>query len=136
MLGPLFDLSLRPGELVFLIGGNGSGKSTLAKVITGLYPPAEGQIRLNGVPIGDANRDEYRQCFSTVFSDFFLFDRIVGKGGEEGDRRARQYLEQLHLNHKVTDQERGLLHAAAFAGPAQAPRAPLRLHRGPAILPV
>jgi putative ATP-binding cassette transporter len=101
MLGPL-DLSLKPGELVFLIGGNGSGKSTLAKVVTGLYPPAEGQIRLNGVPIGDANRDEYRQCFSTVFSDFFLFDRIVGKGGAEGDRRARKYLEQLHLNHKVT----------------------------------
>jgi putative ATP-binding cassette transporter len=101
MLGPL-DLSLRPGELVFLIGGNGSGKSTLAKVVTGLYPPAEGQIRLNGVLIGDTNRDEYRQCFSTVFSDYFLFDRIVGKGGAEGDRRAREYLEHLHLNHKVS----------------------------------
>jgi putative ATP-binding cassette transporter len=101
MLGPL-DLVLRPGELVFLIGGNGSGKSTLAKVVTGLYPPAEGQIRLNGVLIGDANRDEYRQCFSTVFSDYFLFDRIIGKGGAEGDRRAKEYLEHLHLNHKVS----------------------------------
>ncbi len=101
MLGPI-DLTLRPGELVFLIGGNGSGKSTLAKVITGLYPPAGGEIRLNGTAIGDHNRDDYRQCFSAVFSDYFLFDRIVGKGGEDADRRAREYLERLHLNHKVT----------------------------------
>jgi len=101
MLGPI-DLVMRPGELVFLIGGNGSGKSTLAKVITGLYPPAGGEIRLNGRVIGDQNRDDYRQCFSTVFSDYFLFDRIVGAGGADTDRRAQEYLERLHLNHKVS----------------------------------
>lgn len=101
MLGPI-DLTLRPGELVFLVGGNGSGKSTLAKVITGLYPPAQGEIRLNGRLIDDSNRDDYRQSFSTVFSDYFLFDRIVGKGGAEADRRAMDYLERLHLSHKVT----------------------------------
>jgi putative ATP-binding cassette transporter len=101
MLGPI-NLTMGPGELVFLIGGNGSGKSTLAKVITGLYPPAGGEIRLNGTVIGDQNRDDYRQCFSTVFSDYFLFERIVGTGGADGDRRAREYLERLHLNHKVS----------------------------------
>ncbi len=101
LLGPI-DLTLRPGELVFLIGGNGSGKSTLAKVITGLYPPAGGEIRLNGIAIDDHNRDDYRQCFSTVFADYFLFDRIVGMGGADGDRRAREYLERLHLEHKVS----------------------------------
>ncbi len=101
LLGPI-DLALVPGELVFLIGGNGSGKSTLAKVITGLYPPAAGEIRLNGRVVGDHNRDDYRQCFSTVFSDYFLFDRIAGKGGPEADQRARRYLERLHLDHKVS----------------------------------
>jgi putative ATP-binding cassette transporter len=101
MLGPI-DLTLRPGELVFLIGGNGSGKSTLAKVITGLYPPAGGEIRLNGTVVGDGNRDDYRQCFSTVFSDYFLFDRIAGVAGADGDRRARRYLERLHLDNKVS----------------------------------
>ena len=100
-LGPI-DLTLLPGELVFLVGGNGSGKSTLAKVITGLYPPAGGEIRLNGRVINDQNRDDYRQCFSAVFSDYFLFDRIVGRGGEEADVRAREYLVRLHLDHKVS----------------------------------
>jgi putative ATP-binding cassette transporter len=100
-LGPI-DLTLRPGELVFLIGGNGSGKSTLAKVITGLYPPAGGEIRLNGTVVGDHNRDDYRQCFSAVFSDFFLFEGIAGAGGADADRRARDYLVRLHLDHKVS----------------------------------
>jgi putative ATP-binding cassette transporter len=101
MLGPI-DLTLTPGELVFLVGGNGSGKSTLAKVITGLYRPAEGEIRLNGLAINDQNRDDYRQCFSAVFSDYFLFERIVGTGGADADRRARGYLERLHLDQKVS----------------------------------
>jgi putative ATP-binding cassette transporter len=99
LLGPI-DLTFRPGELTFLIGGNGSGKSTLAKVITGLYPPAGGEIRLNGRVIGDHNRDDYRQSFSAVFADYFLFDRI-GAATAGADERARVYLEQLHLNHKV-----------------------------------
>jgi putative ATP-binding cassette transporter len=101
MLGPI-DLAFRPGEVVFLVGGNGSGKSTLAKVITGLYPPAAGEIRLNGRVIDDLNRDDYRQCFSTVFADYFLFDRIVGVPSPAADERARVYLKRLHLDHKVT----------------------------------
>jgi putative ATP-binding cassette transporter len=101
MLGPI-DLTFRPGELVFLVGGNGSGKSTLAKVITGLYPPAGGEIRLNGRRIDEHNRDDYRQYFSAVFSDYFLFDRIVGVGGNGADERARDYLVRLHLDHKVS----------------------------------
>ena len=71
-------------------------------MITGLYPPAGGEIRLNGTLIGDHNRDDYRQCFSTVFADYFLFDRIVAGGGADADRRAREYLERLHLEHKVS----------------------------------
>lgn len=100
ILGPI-NLEFRPGEVVYLVGGNGSGKSTLAKVITGLYPPGAGEIRLNGRVIGDHNRDDYRQCFSTVFADYFLFDRLIGVARTGADERARMYLEKLHLDHKV-----------------------------------
>jgi putative ATP-binding cassette transporter len=99
-LGPI-NLTFRPGELVFLVGGNGSGKSTLAKLITGLYPPEEGTIRLNGKPIGDHNRDDYRQLFSAVFADFYLFDDLLGGEGGGLDAQARDYLGLLHLDHKV-----------------------------------
>jgi putative pyoverdin transport system ATP-binding/permease protein len=99
-LGPI-RLAFRPGEIVYLVGGNGSGKSTLAKVITGLYPPEQGQIKVDGQLITDRNRDDYRQLFSAVFADFYLFENLLGSNRTDLDRRAREYLELLHLQHKV-----------------------------------
>lgn len=52
------------GELSFFVGGNGRGKSTLAKLISGLYVPDTGEIRLDGNVIDDRNRELYRQLFS------------------------------------------------------------------------
>jgi putative ATP-binding cassette transporter len=99
-LGPI-DLSFSPGELVFLVGGNGSGKTTLAKLLTGLYAPEAGEIRLDGELVTDANRDLFRQNFAAVFSDFFLFDSLLGLHVPELDAQARNYLERLYLDHKV-----------------------------------
>jgi putative ATP-binding cassette transporter len=100
LLGPL-SLTFVPGEVTFLVGGNGSGKSTLGKIITGLYPPETGDIRLNGRPITDHNRDDYRQLFSTVFADFYLFENLLGLSAAGLDERAGEFLTQLHLDHKV-----------------------------------
>jgi putative ATP-binding cassette transporter len=99
-LGPM-NLTLRRGELVFLVGGNGSGKSTLAKVITGLYSPQEGTIRLDGLPIVDGNREWYCEHFSAIFSDFYLFDSLLGLSAPDLDARAYRYLIELELNAKV-----------------------------------
>jgi putative pyoverdin transport system ATP-binding/permease protein len=101
MLGPI-DLTIHPGELLFIIGGNGSGKTTLAKLLMGLYAPEGGEIRFNGQKITDELRDYYRQYFSVVFSDFYLFDSLLGLEKANLDERTRQYLNQLQLNHKVT----------------------------------
>ena len=99
-LGPI-DFTFTPGELVFLVGGNGSGKTTLAKLLSGLYVPEQGEICLDGTPITDQNRDEYRQFFSAVFYDFFLFESLLGLDPQKLDDRARDYLTQLQLDHKV-----------------------------------
>ncbi len=99
-LGPI-DLRLQPGEVVFIIGGNGSGKSTLAKLITGLYIPESGEIWLDKQPINQQNREWYRQHFSVVFSDFYLFERLLGLQQIDLDTQAQEYLQQLQLEHKV-----------------------------------
>ncbi|KKI99231.1 cyclic peptide export ABC transporter [Prochlorothrix hollandica] len=100
-VGPI-DLTLEPGQLIFLVGGNGSGKSTLAKLITGLYSPDQGSVSLDDEPITDENREWYRQHFSVVFADFYLFDRLLGLDHENLDAEAHKYLQQLRLDHKVT----------------------------------
>lgn len=100
-VGPI-DLTLHPGELIFIVGGNGSGKSTLAKLLTGLYIPETGEISLDGQPIGGSNREWYRQHFSAVFADFYLFDRLLGLNHSDLDRQAQIYLRKLRLDHKVS----------------------------------
>jgi putative pyoverdin transport system ATP-binding/permease protein len=107
VLGPI-DLKLAPGELVFVVGGNGSGKTTLAKLLTGLYTPESGEIRVNGAPVTDALREGYRQHFSAVFSDFYVFDTLLGLASPELAPRVHAYLERLQLDSKVKV-ERGAL---------------------------
>lgn len=105
-VGPI-DLTLKPGELVFLVGGNGSGKTTLAKVLTGLYEPEGGVIELDGKPIGLAERAAYRERFSAVFNDFHLFDALLGivdpndAARAQADVRANALVAKLSLDHKV-----------------------------------
>jgi putative ATP-binding cassette transporter len=101
-LGPI-DLEINSGELIFLVGGNGSGKTTLAKLLVGLYAPEAGEIRLDGRPVTNENRQWYSQHFSVVFSDFFLFDSLLGLRTQLSslDATAHEYLVQLQLDHKV-----------------------------------
>lgn len=99
-LGPL-SITLQPGELVFFTGGNGSGKSTLGLLLVGLYSPEGGQIVLNGEVVDDTNRDVYRQQFSAVFSDFYLFESLLGLAQENLDKKAQSYLAALQLDRKV-----------------------------------
>lgn len=101
VLGPI-DLTFHPGELVFIVGGNGSGKSTLAKLLIGLYAPEMGEIYLDDQRIQAQQREWYRQHFSVVFADFYLFDRLLGMNQSDLDTQAQEYLRSLRLDHKVT----------------------------------
>lgn len=99
-LGPI-SLSFKPGELVFIVGGNGSGKSTLAKLIAGLYEPESGRICWDRQTVNSSRLDDYRQLFSTVFSDFYLFERLLGLQRQNLDIQAQHYLQRLQIDHKV-----------------------------------
>ena len=104
-LGPI-SLDLHPGELVFVIGGNGSGKTTFVKVLSGLYRPSQGHVTLAGTMIADTNREWYREHFSVVFSDFHLFNKLLGQSDAHTERLASEYLRLLHMDQKVTVRER------------------------------
>jgi len=100
-LGPI-NLTLHTGELIFLIGGNGSGKTTLVKLLMGLYEPESGEIRVDNKPVTMVERDDYRQRFSAVFYDFYLFERLFGIDAKDIDGESQKYLELLQLSQKLT----------------------------------
>ena len=63
------NLALQPGKMTALVGENAAGKSTIAKMAVGLYPPTEGQILVNGVPLSPANTSEWFKHTKVLFQD-------------------------------------------------------------------
>ncbi|WP_095148033.1 cyclic peptide export ABC transporter [Pseudomonas sp. Irchel s3a18] len=99
-LGPV-NLRIDQGEIIFIVGENGCGKTTLIKLLLGLYAPQQGEIRLNGQPVTALTRDDYRQLFTTIFADYYLFDDVV-QGDQHIPEDANQYLQRLEIGHKVS----------------------------------
>lgn len=100
-VGPI-NMTLKKGELVFLIGGNGSGKSTLAMLLTGLYQPVSGQILLDGHEVDSDSMASYRSLFSAVFTDVHLFDRLIDNKGEAADpAKVQAWLKRLQMQDKI-----------------------------------
>ena len=67
------DFDLYPGEILAVIGDNGAGKSSLIKAISGAIQPDEGEIRLDGQPVGFASPLEARRAgIETVYQTLAL----------------------------------------------------------------
>ncbi len=96
-LGPI-DLTIHAGDLLFIVGENGSGKTTLIKLLLGLYAPQRGSVLLDGEKVRPDERDAYRQLFTTIFSDYYLFDDLAYGSLPED---ATPHLERLGIAHKV-----------------------------------
>ena len=94
------NLTIRRGEVIFLTGGNGSGKTTLLRILTGLYPRAAGEIMVNGQRVPVATSQRYRDLFSSVFADFYLFDAPYGLA-EEQLTELSSWLEVLRVRDKL-----------------------------------
>jgi putative pyoverdin transport system ATP-binding/permease protein len=98
-IGPI-DLEIKKSETIFIYGGNGSGKTTFINAVLGLCVPKAGDIRLNGIPVNNSNYSWYRKTFAAVFSDFYLFDELLGI--DDIDIKSwHYYLKLFELEGKV-----------------------------------
>ncbi len=112
--GPI-NLTLRAGEVVFITGGNGAGKTTFLTLLCGLRYPDSGQILLDGVPVTPDNVTDYRALFSTVLSQFHLFDKAYGFGAENLSA-LEDNIKRLRINDRVGLEDRAFSSLALSTG--------------------
>ena len=72
-----FDLTIRAGESLAIVGVNGAGKTTLAKLLCRFYDPTGGAIRIDGTDLRDLDLDAWRRQVTAVFQDYVRFERTL-----------------------------------------------------------
>ena len=72
-----FELRVRPGETVALVGASGSGKSTVALLVPRFYDVSGGRVTIDGVDVRDVTFDSLRNRVGVVFEESFLFSDSV-----------------------------------------------------------
>ncbi|HNT62847.1 MAG TPA: amino acid ABC transporter ATP-binding protein, partial [Candidatus Desulfobacillus denitrificans] len=100
------------GEVIVVCGPSGSGKSTLIKCVNGLEPFQQGEVRVNGISVGDAKTDlpKLRAHVGMVFQHFELFPHmsitenlaiaqveVLGRGKDEARDRGLKLLDRVGL---------------------------------------
>ncbi len=83
-----FNLDIRPGQKIALVGATGSGKTTVVNLLMRFYQPDAGEILIDGVNICDLKRDDLRGNTAIVLQDTFLFSDTIGGNIKYADREA------------------------------------------------
>lgn len=104
--------SVKKGEVVVICGPSGSGKSTLIKAVNGLEPFQKGEIRVDGISVGDKTTDlpKLRSRIGMVFQNFELFPhlsvtenltlgqvKVLKRSDDEARERGLRYLDRVGL---------------------------------------
>lgn len=82
------DLELKPGCSLALVGENGSGKTTLIKLLTRLYDPDEGVIRLDGTDVREWQLQALHRRIGVIFQDYARYQLLLGENIGAGDVTA------------------------------------------------
>jgi glutamate/aspartate transport system ATP-binding protein len=100
------------GDVVVICGPSGSGKSTLIKTVNGLEPFQQGEVRVDGISVGDpqTNLSKLRAKIGMVFQNFELFPhlsvrenltlaqvKVLGRSEDEATAKGLQYLDRVGL---------------------------------------
>ncbi|MCI6014048.1 MAG: ABC transporter ATP-binding protein/permease [Coprobacillus sp.] len=83
-----FNLSVKPGQKIAIVGATGSGKTTVVNLLMRFYDPQEGEITIDGININDIPKQELRKNISIVLQDAVLFETTIKENIKYGNENA------------------------------------------------
>jgi ATP-binding cassette, subfamily B, bacterial CvaB/MchF/RaxB len=100
------NLTIAPDETVAIVGPSGCGKTTLVKVLLGLLPPTEGEVRVNGRSLADWDAAQYRARIGAVMQEDQLFagtieDNISFFDSEHDPARVRECAKAAMIDEEI-----------------------------------
>jgi len=101
-----FHLSVKPGQLIAIVGATGAGKTTLVHLLLRFYEIDAGTIRLDGVDIRTCTRSDLRSRFGMVLQDPWIFHGTIEENLAFGNPRAslsdiEKAAEAAHADHFI-----------------------------------
>ena len=86
-----FNLEIKQGQKVAIVGSTGSGKSTLSKLISGLYSPWSGEIVFNGEKITEIDHEIFTSSIAVVDQDITLYEDTISNNIKMWDESIEDY---------------------------------------------
>ena len=116
-----FNMTLKAGSSVALVGASGCGKSTLAKLISGLYAPWEGEIYFDGQAMSDIDRYTFSSSVAVVDQDITIFEDSVADNVKLWDNSIEDYeaiiaCKDAGIHHDILQRPDGYKHQLSEGG--------------------
>lgn len=102
-----FNLDVKPGEMIAIVGPTGAGKSTLINLLERFYDVRGGSIKLDGMDVRDIDREELHKRFAMVLQDTWLFNGTIfdnikyGAHEEVSDEQVYQAARTAHADEFI-----------------------------------
>lgn len=107
-----FQLEVKPGEMIAIVGPTGCGKTTLINLLMRFYEPQKGKIEIDGINIQDMSRDDLRSMFGMVLQESWLFSGTIRDnltyGRNISDEEVMNALKNSHADKFVMQLKDGI----------------------------
>jgi ATP-binding cassette subfamily B protein len=108
-----FELQVKPGECVALVGESGAGKSTILNMLIGFYRPTSGRILMDGIPFDELDMRAFRNKLAVVPQSTVLFSGTIRENityglSDVSDEKLQHVIEIANLHDVIAAMPNGL----------------------------